>query len=91
MSNTNTSDELEKILSKLPEIIKYKDGEEMVSARLGPHFLKCGTPRGLIPYYSAEHDYIVRCGHGKTAVEAANHLSKLYKKTFKKNGVVSGQ
>lgn len=91
MSTTDTSDELEKILSKLPETIKYKDGKEMVSARLGLHFHKCGTPRWTIAYYCAEYDYIVMCGYGKTAVEAANHLLKLYKKTPKKNGVVSGQ
>lgn len=71
--------ELNKWLSDLPEIIKYKDGEEIVDCRLTFYFHKSGNPLWTAAYYCMEFDYFLFCGHGDTIVAAVDHLRRVYK------------
>lgn len=76
--------ELNKWLSKLPEIIRYKDGEEVVDCRLTFYFHNGDVPSWTAAYYCSEYDYFACCGYGKTIVEAVNHLHKVYRDARKR-------
>lgn len=90
MKDPNKITELNKWLSDLPTVVRYKYGEEMTDCRLVFFFNKVTEQQWTAGYYSGEFDYFVMCGYGNTIVEAVGHLRKLYKDARKRrvDGVV---
>lgn len=78
--------ELDKWLSDLPEIIKYKDGEEVVECRLTFYFHKSGDTHWTAAYYCREYDYFVCHGFGDTLIAAVKHLRRVLKDFRKRKG-----
>ena len=79
---------LEELLSELPEIIKWRDKDDMLLGRLGLYYHKDRHYKWSALYYCVEYDFVLMCGYGKTPVEAVEHLNKLYGSAPKKFGVV---
>lgn len=78
--------ELNKWLSDLPEIIKYKDGDEIVDCRLTFYFHKDGEYKWTAAYHCSEYDYHLIYGFGDTLVDAVNYLRKALKEYRKHRG-----
>lgn len=74
--------ELNKWLSDLPEVIKYKDGDAIVDCRLSFYFHKGNKTEKsswTVAYHCVEYNYFLMCGHGETLVKAVNHLRRVLK------------
>lgn len=72
--------ELNKWLSDLPGIIKYKDGDRIIDCELTFYFnneYECY--RWTAAYHCSEYDCHLMCGYGITLVEAVNHLRRVLK------------
>lgn len=78
--------ELNKWLSDLPEIVKYKDGDVIVDCRLTFYFHKNGEHKWTAAYYCEEFDYFLLHGFGDTIVAAVNHLRRVLKDYRKHRG-----
>ena len=72
-------DELNKLIAKLPESLKYKDGDEIVECGLTFFFRRGANDafKWAAAYYCTEHDYFLMCGYGSTIYSAALHLKRL--------------
>lgn len=82
MKDITEISELNKWLSDLPQIIKYKDGDAIVNCQLVFYYCKdyYGDERKWVAaYHCSEYDYHLMCGYGVTLVEAINHLRKVLK------------
>lgn len=80
-------DELNKLLSRLPEKLKYKDGDEIVECGLTFFFRKHSSRyQWTAGYYCMEMDYFLMCGYGNTIIEAAQHLERLVKEYLRRRG-----
>lgn len=73
--------ELNKRLDKIPEVIRVKDGDEIVNCRLCMFYNKSykGERKWTVGYYSTENDYFLSCGYGSTITEAVEHLKRTIK------------
>ena len=82
MKDITEISELNKWLSDLPQIIKYKDGDVIVNCQLVFYYCKdyYGDERKWVAaYHCSEYDCHLMCGYGVTLVEAVNHLRKVLK------------
>lgn len=68
-------DELTRLLDSMPEVIRVKDGDEVVNCRLAFYYSK-SKHRWSAGYYSSEFDYFLSCGYGDTLIEAVKHLKR---------------
>lgn len=80
--------ELNKWLSDLPQIIKYKDGDAIVGCQLVFYYSKeyKGANKWTAAYHCSEFDYHLMCGNGSTMIEAVNHLRRVLKDYRKHRG-----
>lgn len=68
-------DRINEMLDKLPEVLRVKDGDEIVDCRLSFFYSK-NKHRWTAAYYCTEYDYFLSCGYGDTISEAIKHLKK---------------
>lgn len=68
-------DRLNRILDKMPEVIRVKDGDEIVDCRLS-FFYNKERHKWTASYYCTEFDYFLSCGYGDTIIKAVKHLKR---------------
>lgn len=82
-------DEINKVLDKMPEVIRVKNDDEIVDCRLAFFYHKDRRHNWTASYYCAEYDYFLSCGYGGTITEAIKHLKRTIQDIKVKN--CSGQ
>lgn len=68
-------DEVTKMLDKMPEVIRVKDGDEIVDCRLSFYYSK-EKRKWTAAYHCGVLDYFLSCGYGDTIAEAVEHLKR---------------
>lgn len=73
----NDMDELTRLLDKMPEVIRVKDGDLVVNCKLTFYYShKYKEPKWTASYHCVEYDYLLCCGYGNTLFDAVRHLRR---------------